>query len=269
MEKNPKVSVIMPAYNSEKYIGTAIESILNQTYRDFEFIIVNDCSTDNTLKIIESYAKRDKRMKVIDSKANLKVAKAGNKALQEAKGEYIVRLDSDDWSYPDRIEKQVKYMDEHPDIVLSSGNMEICDKELNIKNRSNLPTQSEEIMNVLLQYNPTVHSAMIYRRKEALEVGGYSLDAAEDYMLVIDMSSKGKLGNLDDVLVKYRVSNNSVSSQKAQDMHIATLLCAFKGHLKYGYSISFKTKVITIARLFVAYFVPYSLWRSISSILKK
>jgi len=269
MERNPKVSVIMPAYNSEKYIGTAIESILNQTYKDFEFIIVNDCSTDNTLQTIQSYSKKDRRIKVIDSKVNLKVGKAGNKALQEAKGDYIVRLDSDDWSYPERIEKQVKYMDEHPDIVLSSGNMEICDEKLNVKNRSNLPTQPEEIMRVLLQYNPTVHSAMIYKRKEALELGGYSLDAAEDYMLVIDMSSKGKLGNLDDILVKYRVSNNSVSSQKAKDMHIATLLCAFKGHLKYGYPITFKTKVITLVRLFIAYFVPYSIWRYISSILKK
>ena len=124
-------------------------------------------------------------------------------------------------------------------------------------------------MKVLLQYNPTVHSAMIYKRKEALEVGGYCLDAAEDYMLAIDMSSKGKLGNLEDVLVKYRVSSNSTSSQKAKDMHLATLLCAFKGHLKYGYPITTKTKFITLSRLFIAYFVPYSTWKYISLILKK
>lgn len=128
--QDPKVTVLMPAYNAEKYIETAIESILNQTYKDFEFIIVNDCSTDSTLDIIERYAKQDKRIKIISNKENQKIAQTLNNGLKEAKGKYIARLDADDWSYPERLEKQVNFMEENPDVVLSSGNMEICDGEL-------------------------------------------------------------------------------------------------------------------------------------------
>lgn len=203
----------MPAYNAEKYIGTAIESILNQTYKDFEFIIVNDCSTDSTLDIIKKYAKKDKRIRIISNKKNQKIAQTLNNGLKEAKGKYIARLDADDWSYPERLEKQVNFMEENPDVVLSSGNMEVCDGELNKKNISNYPLSDKNIRKVFLQYNPTVSPAMIWRRKVSEEIGGFSLNTmSEDYMFFMDMSSKGEVANLKDVLIKYRVLNTSASS---------------------------------------------------------
>lgn len=211
--QNPKVTVLMPAYNAEKYIGTAIESILNQTYKDFEFIIVNDCSTDSTLDIIKKYAKKDKRIRIISNKKNQKIAQTLNNGLKEAKGKYIARLDADDWSYPERLEKQVNFMEENPDVVLSSGNMEVCDGELNKKNISNYPLSDKNIRKVFLQYNPTVSPAMIWRRKVSEEIGGFSLNTmSEDYMFFMDMSSKGEVANLKDVLIKYRVLNTSASS---------------------------------------------------------
>ncbi len=270
MSNNPTVSVLIPVYNAEKYIKEALDSILNQTFKNFELIIINDCSTDSTEKIIKRYAKKDSRILLVNNKENLKISKTLNKGIGIAKGKYIVRMDADDWSYPDRIEKQVGYMESNPDIVLSSGNMEICDEKMIIKNRSNFPTTDHNIREVLLQYNPMVHPAMIFRRDIALSIGGYNETVkSEDYMFIIDMSSKGKLGNLKDILIKYRILGNSHTGNKMQSVHLSTLSCAFIAHIKYGYPITLKTKLIHLFRLFIAYFIPSSVWRFISSILRK
>jgi len=266
----PLVSVLMPAYNAEKYIREAIESILSQTYKNFELIIINDCSTDSTKKIIQKYAKKESRLVLINNEENLKISKTLNKGLELAKGKYIVRMDADDWSYPDRIEKQVKLMEDNPELVLSSGQMEICDCEMNIKNKSNFPITNEKIRKVILQYNPMVHPAMIFRRDIALSIGGYDEEIkSEDYMFTIDMSSEGELANLNDVIIKYRILDNSITGSKMLAIHLATLQCAFRGHLLYDIPITFKTKVITLARLFIAYFVPSTIWRFISTILRR
>jgi len=270
MFKAPRVSIVIPIYNAEKYVGEAIEGLLNQTYTDFELILVNDCSTDGTLEILKEYQKKDNRIKIIVNEKNLRVSAAANRGIKEARGEYIVKQDSDDWSYPDRIAKQVEYMDAHPEVVLSSGNMEMCDENMNVKNRTHFPTTHAEIMNVLLQFNPMVHSAMIYRRETFLDVGGYGgINTSEDYLLTMKMASKGQLGNLEDVLVKYRVLNTSLTAKDPMDMHLATLYCALDGHLNYKYPISFKTKFTHLARLIIAYFVPAPLWRFISTVLRK
>lgn len=270
MYKNPLISVLIPAYNAEKYIAEAVESIINQTYKNLEILIINDCSTDNTEKIIRKYMKRDSRIVLINNTKNLRISKTLNKGLKKAKGKYIVRMDSDDWSYPTRIEKQKELMEKNPNIVLSSGNMEICDNEMTVKNKSNLPTSDRDIRKVLLQYNPMVHPAMIYKRETALSIGGYDEEIkSEDYMFTIDMSSKGDLANLNDILIKYRILDSSLTAEKMTAIHLATLQCVFKGHLKYGIPINNKTKIYNIGRLFVAYFIPTRIWRFISTILRR
>lgn len=110
-----KVSVVMPVYNSEKYLKESIESILNQSYSDLEFIIINDGSTDNSFKIIKEYAKLDKRINVI-SRENKGIVYSLNEAIRLAKGEYIARMDADDISAPKRIEKQISFLKSHRDI---------------------------------------------------------------------------------------------------------------------------------------------------------
>ena len=113
-KKSPLISVLMPVYNSEKYVAEAIESILCQTYKDFEFIIINDASTDSSLKIIAKYAKQDKRIKLINNKKNVKISASLNKGLSIAKGKYIARMDSDDISLPSRFELQTKFLADNP-----------------------------------------------------------------------------------------------------------------------------------------------------------
>lgn len=113
-KKKPAISVLMPVYNSEKYLNEAIESILNQTFVDFEFIIINDASNDNSENIIESY--QDSRIKYFKNEKNLGVAKTLNKGLKLAQGKYIARMDSDDISLPERLYKQFKFMEVYNDI---------------------------------------------------------------------------------------------------------------------------------------------------------
>lgn len=269
MKTNPKVSVIMPAYNAANYIGAAIESILNQTFKDFELIIINDCSTDNTKSIIKKYGLKDSRIKLINNNENLKIARTLNKGLASSKGKYIVRMDADDWSYPERIERQIKLMDSNPDIVISSGNMEICDEVMTVKNRSNFPLTNNEIREVLLQYNPLVSPAMIWRREISSEIGGFSVNTmSEDYMFLMDMSSKGELANLPDILLKYRVLPTSTSSLRMTEAHLSTIQIAITGHLRYNYPMTTKTKLIILSRFIISYCIPPNIWRFISTVLR-
>src|SRR5688500_15226048 len=125
----PAISVVMSAYNSDKYIAKAIESILNQTFKDFEFIIINDGSKDESLKIIKRYGKKDKRIVLIDNKKNLGLIKSLNKGLKIAKGKYIARMDSDDIAMPQRFKIQLDYLDKNRNIFLVGTSFEQIDKE--------------------------------------------------------------------------------------------------------------------------------------------
>ena len=127
--KTPKISVLMSAYNSEKYISESIESILNQTFKDFEFIIINDGSSDNTAKIIQKYAEKDERIRFINSKQNQGIIAALNPGFSMCRGEYIARMDSDDISLPKRFEKQIEYMDKHSECGVLGTSIIIFDKE--------------------------------------------------------------------------------------------------------------------------------------------
>lgn len=270
MQKKPKVTVIMPAYNAEKYIALAIESILKQTFKDFEFIIINDCSTDKTKEIITKYQKKDNRIVLVNNETNLKIAKTLNKGIHLAKGKYIARMDADDWSYPYRLEKQVKHMDKNPNTVLLSGKMQICDGDMNIRKTSNFPINNNEILNAILQYNPLVSPAMMWRKQPSLDIQGFKENTiTEDYMFVLDMSQKGELHNLDDVLIKYRVVDSSMTSTKMRGSHLSSINVSITGHLKYNYPLTLKTQLIILARLFIAFFVPASIWRFLSSYLRK
>ena len=116
----PDISVIMSVYNGETYLEEAIESVRNQTFKNWELIIINDCSTDSTAEILAGFASKDERIKVHPNEVNLKLPKSLNKAISLSTGKYIARMDADDICLPDRFEKQYKFMEENPDISLSS-----------------------------------------------------------------------------------------------------------------------------------------------------
>lgn len=210
----PAITVLMSAYNAEKYINESIESILNQTFNDFEFIIINDGSTDNTEKIIKSY--NDNRIKYI-SQENIGISKSLNKGLKIATGKYIAKLDSDDVSYPERLEEQFKFMENNPTYVVCGSYADVIDESGNyIYVYNNIPSDDKEIKKTMNYKNCFIHSSTFYRREIALSIGGYYEPIRqyfEDYMFFYQILKKGKGYNIKKPLIKYRIVPNSITSR--------------------------------------------------------
>ena len=256
-QNKPFVSVLMPAYNAEKYIELAIESILNQTYENFEFIIVDDCSTDSTHKIIKKYSIKDKRIKLLRNKINSGVAKSLNNGLKICKGKYIVRMDSDDWSYPNRIEKQVKYMEKNPEISVSGGATVVCNEKLNPIGIRHYPTEDSKIRESILRLNPIAHPASIWRKDELLKTQLYPhITGAEDYALIIELSSFSKLGNIPEILIKFRVHTKSVSNSAIVLQQKVSLYISDMAVYEYGYKPTSKDKIWRLIQKISMYTLP-------------
>jgi len=208
---NSRVTVLMPVYNSEKYIWAAIHSVINQTWNDFELLIVNDGSTDGTQEIIKSFV--DDRIVLINQE-NGGVAKALNTGLMHAKGDYIARFDADDICFPDRLEEQVNFLDKHEDYVVVGSDAEyILEDGDHLLDFKCLGHSNEEIRQRLYFYCPFIHSSVMYRKEAVREAGGYSIHAHsfEDYLLWIQLAKAGKLANLPMPLIKVRYNPTSVT----------------------------------------------------------
>ncbi|MCK4437269.1 glycosyltransferase [bacterium] len=208
---NPKVTVLMSVYNGEEYLKEAIDSILNQTFKDFEFVTVNDGSTDRTAEILQSY--QDHRIKIINNERNVGLTKSLNKGLKMARGEYVARMDADDISFAERFEKQVGYLNNHPEIALVGTGFEKID-ETGQKISSTPGLNSEGIYYTLTFYNCIVHSSVMFRKKIVLEIGGYdeNLAKSQDLDLWHKISRKSKINVLGEVLVKRREIEVSISN---------------------------------------------------------
>lgn len=207
---NPMISVVMPVYNAEKYVAEAVDSILQQTYSDFEFIIIDDCSTDSSYKILQEYAAKDQRIKLYRNEINSKLPKTLNFGISQSKGKYIARMDADDISLPERFAKQVEFMESHPEIGVCGSNCKIYSEDMNkLIKSTQYPLLSEMIRIYLdLFINPIVHSSVMIQATCLVNKFHYAQEMnsnAEDYDLWLKMSDDGiKFANLPIELIKYR-----------------------------------------------------------------
>lgn len=208
------ISVLMPTYNVEKFIRLAVESILHQTWDNFEFIIVDDCSQDKTYEILCEYANNDSRIKLYRNDTNSKICKTLNRALAHASGKYIVRMDGDDISSPDRFEKLYRYLQLHPDVDLVGSNTIAIDE-----NGVELGRKSYLLHNKAIQignrYMPAVAHIWMARRKGYDGLHGYrDIPYAEDFDFLLRGTIKGfHYANVDEYLYSVRHRNgNTVSS---------------------------------------------------------
>jgi glycosyltransferase involved in cell wall biosynthesis len=207
----PHVTILMPAYNTAPYIAEAIQSVLAQDFTDFELLIVDDGSTDNTIQVIKSFT--DPRIRLI-RQGHAGIAAALNRGLQEAQGEYIARFDADDICLPGRLCRQVDFLESHPDYVICGGEAEyISDQGEHLFHFRCAGYSHEDIMARLYVRCPFIHSAVMYRRHEVLRAGGYSLDAHnfEDYLLWVQLKKLGRYCNLPYQLIKVRFNPASVT----------------------------------------------------------
>ena len=218
----PTISVIMPAYNVEKYVGKAIESILKQTFEDFEFIIIDDASTDKTYDIICTY--HDRRIILVRNQIRLGVAACINKGLSIARSEFIARMDSDDISKPERFKKQLDFMRANSNLGISGSHMEIIDEKGNLRKEHHKKIGDEEIkISLFFGHTSLAHPSIIIR-KTILDMYHLRYDTAfryaEDYDLYCRCSSFIVLDNYPECLVQYRIHSNSISQKYKQEQLI-------------------------------------------------
>lgn len=218
---NPRVTVLMPIYNGETYLKEATDSILNQTYKDFEFLIINDGSKDRSAEIISKYT--DPRINLVHNEKNLGLITTLNNGIEIAKGEYIVRMDCDDISVPDRIEKQVKFMDENPEVGMSSSCVELYG--LHRKMFYKIPSDYEEIKCDFLFNVPFFHPAMILRKSTLNKYNLRYPDQlySEDHALWIKASKLFPLKNIPEALVYYRIHKSQICQACSSEQSVTTI----------------------------------------------
>ena len=213
-----KASVILPVYNGAKFLKQSIESILNQSFKDFEFIIIDDGSKDNSLEIIKSYAKNNKKIKLIIHKKNQGLVKTLNEGIQKSKSDLIIRMDQDDESLPNRIKTQCEFMDKNPDITIAGSFVYHMGATPKDDRLIILPTDPAEIKHKLLLdgNNPIYHPSVIMRKQKILKLGGYRSEFknCEDYDLWIRAAKKHKIANIDAPLLRYRITLGGMTFSK-------------------------------------------------------
>jgi glycosyltransferase involved in cell wall biosynthesis len=222
------VSVVLPVYNAEKYIGYAIDSILNQTFTEYEFIIVNDGSTDSTEKIILEYSNKDSRIRVI-TRENKGLVTSLNEGIAEARAGLIARMDADDIALPERLEEQVKFMNDNPEVVCVGTAPIVIDEDGDELIALGVPSQNSVIQERLLSgHCPIEHPSVMYRTECVRALGGYrrEFETAEDYDLWLRMGEVGLLANINKPLLKYRYLNTSISAKnQLKQSEVTRLSC--------------------------------------------
>lgn len=246
----------MPNYNGAEYIAEAIESVLNQTYRDFELIIVEDASTDNSREIIDRYAAIDSRIKVIQNKTNLFVNIACNIGLNVAKGKYYARIDSDDICMPTRLEKQLKFMEANPEISICGAFCKIIDRDGRIIANKTFPTDDESIKSSIWSRTPIQHSCMFARMDKMREVDFYSgkKDPSEDLELMLRTLNVFKFANLPEYLVKYRIHGDNLIFTKQKEIIRRSVKLRREAIKKYDYNVSIKDITMINITWFLQFF---------------
>ncbi len=258
----PPVSVIMPVYNAGRYLRASIESMLKQTYQNFEFIIVNDASSDNSLEIINQYKKRyPAKIKVITLAKNLNRGgdSCANLAIQHAKGAYICRMDADDVSHPERIEKQVAFLEKNKDYFLVGSNAYVINADGDTVGTKIEPTSYEDIYKSYFTFHPLIHPSCMYRRIINGKIFQYSIkySANNDYYTFFQLICSGhKFANLKDKLLYYRIHGKNDTFVHIKRKFINTLRIRYTMVRHFSYAPTVKQLVVTVLQAGVALLLP-------------
>ncbi|WP_256621503.1 glycosyltransferase family 2 protein [Methanolobus chelungpuianus] len=231
----PEISVVMSVYNGEKHLDECIGSILGQSFRDFELIIVNDCSMDGSLKIIERYEKSDHRIKVINNPENLGLTKSLNIGIKISRGKYIARIDADDICSPDRFEIQYQFLEKQKHIFLAGSGTDKIDESGNTVSRHRPIVEEKEIEKELSLHNCVSHPTIMFRNEGFTYREKFVYAQDYDFYLIL-LSGGKKISNIPEPLVKYRISPCAISwSKKAkQDLFALKANEFYQQRLKNG-----------------------------------
>jgi len=262
----PLVSIILSTYNGSKYITDSIKSVLNQTYKNFEFIIINDFSNDSVEDIILNFQKKDNRIIYIKNKKNLKLTKSLNKWLKVAKWKYIARIDDDDIWFPEKLEKQVNFIEKNKDYWLCWTSTIIINNYWKEIQKVKMRENNEEIKNNILKSNQFTHSSIIIRKSILDKVWWFyneKYNWAEDYELWLRIWKISKFYNIPDFLVKYRWLDSSISRKKwfKQEILSFKIMLLYK---KYYFNF-YKAFILRLSSILI----PQKIKKNILNIIKK
>lgn len=264
--KNPDISVIMSVYNGMPYVIESVKSILEQTYKNFEFIIINDASEDTTNSFLRSI--KDKRVRIITNRKNLGLARSLNIALKNARGKFIARMDADDISLSSRLESQINFMKKNPRIDLCGTFATLINDNNSETGKLVYPTSPEDIKRKLVLFNPIIHPTFFAKRIFYGRLKGYdnSFDGAEDYELLIRGLKIFNYANLPRKLLMLRLSQNRRSQRNMHEMDLLDLKIKLKVIKEDGPSLI--NLYAVVKKMFITYLIPPKLKIRIARLMK-
>ena len=258
VNKKPLVSVIMPTHNAGDFLRFAIESILNQTYKNIELIIVNDASTDETSNIL-NLLKSNRKVRINTNEVQVGVSKSANIGVSKARGEFIARMDSDDIAISTRFEKQVVFLTKNKNVVAVGGQCELIDSSGIKIGEKRFPIDNYHIKSMIFANVPLQQPTLMVNKK--LLPNNFlwydnNFSSAEELELIFRLFNIGEVRNLRDVVLRYRVHDHNTSLIDPKRTFYLTLKTRIKAVFKFGYTPTFRGVLITIAQLGFVTIIP-------------
>ncbi len=244
----------MPVYNTAEFLVDAIESVRKQTYKNWEMIVVNDGSNDETEKILKKFVKKDKRIKVISFSKNQGISRALNWALEFASGEMIARMDGDDIALPNRFKLQVEYLKKNLKVVAVGGQAEMINAKGEVFAEKRFPTDAKTLREMIMWVVPMQHP-IVMARATAVKKYGYDerMSTSEDVDLFMKLLREGEFGNVDEVVYQYRKTDMSNGYHDVKKTFYWTLWARLNGIINFGYRPSFRGVILSLLELGIVF----------------
>jgi glycosyltransferase involved in cell wall biosynthesis len=255
----PLISVVMPVYNAGDFLVEAIESIRNQTYKNFEFIIVDDASIDNSWKILKRFIKKDERIRIFKLEENVGVSQTVKFAIEKTKGSFLARMDADDIAHPKRLEKEVNYLLKNSQTVAVGTQCQLINKDGKTIGKKVFPTKFEDIYKYIFTFIPVQQpTLMINKTKLPKDFEYYydSMDTAEEVELLFKLFQYGHVENLKERLHSYRLHDKNTSLRNLKKTFFLTLVSRIKAIFKYEYKPTILGIISTIIQSLIILLLP-------------
>lgn len=265
MKRQPLISVIMPVYNAGKFLKPAVDSVLHQTYQNFELILIDDASTDNSLKILKKYKEKDpKRIKIVSLTSNLNGGgdKCANEGIKKARGKYIARMDADDIAHRQRFEKQVEFLESNKNVFLVGSNAHVINKNGEIIGEKLEPSSPSDIYDSYFTFHPLIHPTCMFRSKFNGKKFFYRLNYSSnnDYFTFFTLLCRGAIFvNLSEKLLYYRIHGKNDTFINIKKKYLNTLKIRLHVFLKYGYQPTLKVLALNLAQGLICLLLPESI----------
>lgn len=257
--------MLLPVYNAQEFINQSVQSILEQTYANFEFIIVDDGSTDDSWDILTKYAKKDARIILLKNKTNQGPVRAIKKAIRKIKGQLIARMDADDIALPDRLKKQIDYLLAHPDTVAVGGQCLLINEKEEIVGEKKFPCAFEKIKRLIFTFIPVQQPTLMIARSRLPKNFVYyeeKTPVAEEVELLLKLFKHGKVENIKNTVLLYRIHKNNTSLKNVRTTFYLTLKTRIKAVAQYGYKPRLSDILINIVQIIAVTCLPQkvALW---------